>query len=334
MKSSKIVLSILAVSILFAACQSVEFRKSSGGVPYKIFSSKKGDSARAGTIVKYEVTQKIKDSVIYSSYERKHPEYFQVRPAGEKATYSNIKATVEEVISKAKEGDSIYLTQATDSLIKENPQQTAFKKGQQLVTTIRIEKVYKSEAEANADYMKEQAAGYEENKKQGLASFKKDTAAQASIQRDDKEIEDYLKAHNIQAEKNEWGLYIERLTPGGGPKPKFGEYSNVNYKGMDLSGEVFDQGTMPVQVGVSQVVYGFMEGVSQLTKGEKARIYIPSMLGYGPQGSPPRIKPNEILIFELQVLDITDKAPAQPQQPQVQPQQQPVQQPTDNKKQK
>src|SRR5690348_3236456 len=145
MKSSKIVLSILAVSMLFAACQSVDFRKSSGGVPYKIFSSKKGDSAKVGTIVKYEVTQKIKDSVIYSSYEKKHPEYFQVRPAAEKAVYANIKATVEEVISKAKEGDSIYLTQATDSLIKENPQQTVFKKGQQLVTTIRIEKVYKSE---------------------------------------------------------------------------------------------------------------------------------------------------------------------------------------------
>jgi FKBP-type peptidyl-prolyl cis-trans isomerase FkpA len=330
MKSSKIVLCILALSVIFAACQSVEFRKSSGGVPYKIFSSKKGDSVRAGTVVKYEVIQKIKDSILYSSYQRKHPEYFQVRPITEKGTYANIKGTVEEVISKAKEGDSIYLAQATDSLIKENPQQTTFKKGQQLVTTIRIEKVYKTEAEANADYMKEQASGYEENKKQGLESFKKDTAAQASIQRDDKVIEEYLKQHNIQAQKNEWGLYIETLTPGQGPKPKFGQYSNVNYKGMNLAGEPFDQGTMPVQVGVSQVVYGFMEGVSQLSKGEKARIYIPSMLGYGPQGSPPRIQPNEILIFELQVLDITDTAPVQAQpQPQ-----QPVQQPTDNKKQK
>jgi FKBP-type peptidyl-prolyl cis-trans isomerase FkpA len=329
MKSSKIVLGILALSIVFTACQNVEFKKSSGGVPYKIFSSKKGDSVRVGTVVKYEVMQKIKDSVLYSSYQRKHPEYFPVRASAEKASYANIKATVEEIISKAKEGDSIYLTQATDSLIKENPQQTTFKKGQQLITTIRVEKVYKSEAEANAEYMKEQASGYEENKKQGLESFKKDTAAQASIQKDDKTIEEYLKAHNIQAQKNDWGLYIETVTPGQGPKPTFGQYSNVNYKGMNLAGDVFDQGTMPVQVGVSQVVYGFMEGVSQLSKGEKARIYIPSILGYGAQGNPPRIQPNQILIFELQVLDITDTAPAQPQQ-----QQQPVQQPGDNKKQK
>jgi hypothetical protein len=45
------------------------------------------------------------------------------------------------------------------------------------------------------------------------------------------------------------------------------------------------------------------------------------MLGYGPQGSPPKIQPNEVLVFELQVMDITDTAP-------VQQQQQPVQQPT------
>ena len=67
MKSLKFALSILVLAIL-AGCQNVEFKKSSGGVPYKIFSgTKKGDSVRAGTIVKYQVIQKIKDSVIYSS---------------------------------------------------------------------------------------------------------------------------------------------------------------------------------------------------------------------------------------------------------------------------
>jgi FKBP-type peptidyl-prolyl cis-trans isomerase FkpA len=326
MKSSKIVFSLLALAISFAACQNVEFKKSSAGIPYKIFSSKKGDSVHTGSIVKYQVIQKVKDSVMYSSYAQKRPEYFMVKPSAEKPNYSNIKATVEELISKTKEGDSIYLTQVTDSLVKQNPDQTMFKKGQLLITTIKVEKVYKNEEEANADYLKQQAIGYEENKKQGLVNFKKDTAAQSSIQRDDKVIEDYLKAHNIQAEKNEWGIFVERLAPGQGAKPKFGQYSNVNYKGMHLSGEVFDQGTMPVQIGVSQVVFGFMEGVSQLSKGEKTRIYIPSVLGYGPSGNPPKIQPNENLIFELEVLDISDKAPA--------PQQLPMPQPKDNKKQK
>lgn len=313
MKSSKIVSGVLVVAVIFAACQSVDFKKTSSGIPYKVFSSKKGDSVRTGTIVKYWVTQKVKDSVLYSSYKNKRPEYFQAQPVAEKATYTNIRITVEELILKSKEGDSLYLVQATDSLIKENPQQTLFKKGEQLVTTIKIEKVYKTPEEANADYLKDQAGMYEQNEKDMLASIKKDTAAQASIQKDSKIIEDYLKTHNIQAEKTEWGLYIERLTPGQGVKPKFGQFANVKYKGLNLSGQVFDEGVYPVQIGFAQVVPGFAQGVNMLSKGEKARVYIPSALAYGSQGSPPKIQPNEVLIFELELLDISDKQPEQQQ---------------------
>ena len=329
MKSSKIAFAILAMAISIVACQSVDFKKASSGIPYKIFSSSKGDSVKIGSVVKYEVIQKVKDSVLFSSYVNKTPFYFEVKPQTEKPNYSNIRATAEGLIAKTKEGDSIYLVQATDSIIKQNPEQAIYKKGQQVITTIRVEKVFKNVDEANADYMKQQAVSYEENKKQGLANLKKDANAQASIQKDDKVIEDYLKTHHIQAQKNEWGIYVEVLTPGQGPTPKFGQYSNVKYKGMNLNGEVFDQGTLPLQLGISQVVPGFAEGVSELNKGEKARIYIPSILAYGQQGSPPKIQPNEILIFELEVLDISDKQPEQ--QPQ---QQQPSQQPNENKKQK
>lgn len=321
MKSSKIVLGSLAVAMVFAACQSVEFKKTKAGIPYKVFSSSKGDSVRQGSIVKYWVVQKVKDSVLYSSYDKKRAEYFQVQPSMEPATYTNIRATVEELISKSKAGDSLYLVQATDSMMKENPQQTLFKKGDQLITTIKIEKVYKNAEEANADYMKDQASSYEQNEKDMLVTMKKDTALQASIQKDSKVIEEYLKSRNIQAEKNEWGIYIERLAPGDGTKAKFGQYSNVRYKGMNLSGEAFDEGVYPVQIGMAQVVPGFAQGVNQLSKGGKARVYIPSALGYGPQGSPPKIQPNEILVFDLEVLDISDKAPASQQQPGQQPNQ-------------
>lgn len=316
MKSSKIAFGFLAMAITFAACQNVEFKKASSGIPYKIFSSKKGDSVHVGSIVKYNVIQKTKDTVFFSSY-GKNPFYAEVRPQTEKPVYANIRATVEGLLLNTKEGDSLYLVQSADSLLKQNPEITFYKKGQQVITTIKVEKVYKNGDEANADALKEQAAGYEQNEKEMLDRFQKDTAAQASIQKDSKIIEDYLKAHNIQAEKDKWGSYVEKLAPGEGPKPKFGQFANVNYKGMHLSGEVFDQGVYPVQVGLAQVVKGFGEAVSQLSKGEKVRVYIPSVLGYGPSGNPPKIGPNEVLIFELQTLDISDKQPA----PQTQPQQ-------------
>ena len=311
MKLSKTVSGVLAFTIVMASCQNVEFKKTSAGIPYKVFASKKGDSVRVGSVVKYYVVQKVKDSVFYSSYKNNRPEFFEVQPPlGEKSEYLNIKANAEEVIRKAKEGDSLYLVQSTDSLLKNPAYETVLKKGEQMVTTIKIDRVYKNVDEARTESIKEEAVNYDANKQKGLESFKKDTASQVLIQKDVQVIENYLNSKNIKAEKSEWGIFIERLAPGQGPKPGFGQYSNVRYKGMHLAGGVFDEGTMPVQVGISQVVFGFMEGVSQLRKGEKARIYMPSLLAYGEQGSPPKIEPNEILVFEIEVLDITNEAPA------------------------
>jgi FKBP-type peptidyl-prolyl cis-trans isomerase FklB len=55
-------------------------------------------------------------------------------------------------------------------------------------------------------------------------------------------------------------------------------------------------------------IQGFEEGVKQIAKGGKAKIYIPSMLGYGMQGAPPKIKPYEHLLFEVETLDIQQAA--------------------------
>ncbi len=202
-------------------------------------------------------------------------------------------------------------------LLKNPGYESVLKKGEQMITTIKIARVYKNMEEARTESIKEEAVNYDANKLKGLESFKKDTTSQKSIQRDVQTIENYLASKNIRAEKSEWGIFIERLTPGQGPKPNFGQFSNVRYKGMHLNGGVFDEGTMPVQIGISQVVFGFMEGVSQLSKGEKARVYMPSLLAYGEQGSPPKIQPDEILVFEIEILDISDKEPAQstPQTP-------------------
>jgi len=38
--------------------------------------------------------------------------------------------------------------------------------------------------------------------------------------------------------------------------------------------------------------------------GEKAMVYIPSDQAYGMRGSPPVIGPNEVLVFEVELLEI------------------------------
>jgi FKBP-type peptidyl-prolyl cis-trans isomerase len=53
-----------------------------------------------------------------------------------------------------------------------------------------------------------------------------------------------------------------------------------------------------------------------MKKGTKARIYLPSMLAYADRPNSPKIKPYEILIFDTEVTDVQNAAPAMPQ-PQV-----------------
>ena len=52
------------------------------------------------------------------------------------------------------------------------------------------------------------------------------------------------------------------------------------------------------------LVPGFREAMLQMNIGDKARIFVPSYLGYGPNGRAPRIAPNTDLIFDLELVGI------------------------------
>jgi FKBP-type peptidyl-prolyl cis-trans isomerase FkpA len=314
MQFSKTILGVLSVAMLFAACNSVDFKKTKAGVPYKVFGNGKGDSIKQNNSVKFEVIQKTKDSVLYSSYKMGQPQFIQIQPIPATFSYNDIGSNIMEIFMNAKNGDSIYMVQSTDSLIKQNPQmaeQAKIKKGQEFITTIKVLEVFKTPEEAQAAVNKDRIANADKMEKESLEKFKKDTAAQAMVSKDAKTIEAYLAKNNIQAQKTSWGVYVQILNPGQGPKLKVGQYGTVRYKGHKLSGEVFDSGTFPLQAGMGGSIPGFDMGARELAKGGKANVYIPSTLAYGPNGSGPKIGPNEILVFEMELLDISDTPPAQ-----------------------
>jgi FKBP-type peptidyl-prolyl cis-trans isomerase FkpA len=313
MKLSKSVICLLILSFLIASCNSIDFKKTKGGVPYKLFPSGSGDKIAEGNIIKYMMTIKIKDSIVRSSYNTM-PEYER---AGEAAgTYEDPHM---ELFLKAKTGDSIYYVQAMDSFIAKQPtivQQSPWRKGDRIQTGIKILKVYKNPADAQADYMKDRLAASSKIEKQSQEAFLKDPRVQDQMKKDNKIIEDYLSANHIQATKTAWGTYVQILTPGQGPKAENGKFAMVRYKGTNMAGEVFDTNDKPgadlypVQIGASRSIIGFEDGLKQLSKGSKARLFIPSALAYGPRGNS-GIKPNENLIFDVEMVDISDNPPAQ-----------------------
>lgn len=102
------------------------------------------------------------------------------------------------------------------------------------------------------------------------------------------------------------GLQIEMLVEGEGEAPNATDTVVVHYEGSLIDGTVFDssiaRGT-PAEFGLNQVIRGWTEGLQLIKPGGKARLTIPSELGYGP-GGVGNIPPNAVLVFEVELLEV------------------------------
>jgi peptidylprolyl isomerase len=106
-------------------------------------------------------------------------------------------------------------------------------------------------------------------------------------------------------------LKAETLIAGSGPEIKNGQQATVQYVGVLFkNGKEFDtswgKGKQPFQftIGSGQVITGWDQGVLGMKVGERRRLTIPADLAYGAQGSPPKIGPNEPLIFDIDLKKI------------------------------
>lgn len=103
------------------------------------------------------------------------------------------------------------------------------------------------------------------------------------------------------------GLQYRVVTEGTGPKPAATDTVRVHYKGTLLNGETFDSSYdrgEPAQFALNQVVPGWQEGLQLMPRGSRYRIWIPSELGYGEQGTAGGpIGPNATLVFEVELID-------------------------------
>lgn len=106
------------------------------------------------------------------------------------------------------------------------------------------------------------------------------------------------------------GLQYQVLEEGKGPKPTDEDVVLVGYKGTLRDGKVFDENPQ-ASFPVAGVVPGFSEGLKQMSRGGKYRLWIPPQLGYG-ENSPAEVIPaNSVLIFEVDLLDFKSMAEIQ-----------------------
>lgn len=105
----------------------------------------------------------------------------------------------------------------------------------------------------------------------------------------------------------ESGLQYQVMTEGTGAKPTATDKVKVHYTGTLLDGTKFDSSVdrgEPAVFGVNQVIKGWQEGLQLMPVGSKYIFWIPSELAYGTRGAGGDIKPNSVLKFEVELLEI------------------------------
>merc|ERR1719263_576582 len=115
------------------------------------------------------------------------------------------------------------------------------------------------------------------------------------------------------------GLQYKVLREGTGDShPTADSPCDCHYEGRTASswpdGEKFDSSYdrgSPTSFAPNQVIKGWTEAMQLMVEGDKWEMYIPSELGYGDGGSPPKIGGGDVPVFTMEIIKIKgDKKPA------------------------
>ena len=130
-------------------------------------------------------------------------------------------------------------------------------------------------------------------------------AAQSALIRGEVFLKQNAKREGVKTLPS--GLQIKVLAEGQGRHPKGTDTVVVHYRGKLMSGTEFDSSFRrgePATFKLNQVIRGWTEGIQLMREGAKAELYIPSDLAYGSKGSGSSIGPDEVLIFEVELLSV------------------------------
>ena len=107
------------------------------------------------------------------------------------------------------------------------------------------------------------------------------------------------------------GLQYRVIKSGAGQTPHPEDVVTVSYKGALVDGIVFDQ-TKPGEtrnLPAGKVVPGWVEALSLMKEGDEWELVIPSELGYGAARAGDKIPPNQVLVFNLQLIAVVRAKP-------------------------
>jgi FKBP-type peptidyl-prolyl cis-trans isomerase FklB len=131
---------------------------------------------------------------------------------------------------------------------------------------------------------------------------------QLAMQDNKKKGDSYLTQYKAQAGVLELpnGVLYKIIKQGSGKKPMESDMVEVNYRGALINGTEFDatEPGKPATLKVSALIPGWKQSLSMMPTGSKWQIVIPAVLAYGERGVGTDIGPNEVLVFDLELIAI------------------------------
>lgn len=184
------------------------------------------------------------------------------------------------------------------------------------VVIIRNGKAYKSWNATSAfktSYVKVQAEQEVKKAEQAkLDAIEKDRIAKCAAMSEAEYrvyLLDEIRKKYPNAQQTESGLVYVIQTEGNGTKANKGDNVSTHYTGTFLNGTKFDSSrdrNQPLDFthNVGQMIAGYDEAVSILSKGGRGIFVIPYFKAYGAAGRPGGIPPYSDLVFDIELLNI------------------------------
>jgi FKBP-type peptidyl-prolyl cis-trans isomerase FkpA len=130
------------------------------------------------------------------------------------------------------------------------------------------------------------------------------------VKKDQQRIKNYSERMGWKMTETETGFWYGILSEGSGDNIVNGKLVTIDYTLSLLDGQLCysskELGPKEFVVGKGNVESGLEQAILLLKKGTKARIIIPPYLGYGLTGDSKKIPARAILVYEIEVLSVTN----------------------------
>lgn len=259
-----------------------EFSKAPSGI-YYYFHSRTNDSIfkpETGDYVKALIDWGLRDSMIVNSKMSGGPAEFQIQPTtNPRSVFSAIKmmSVGDSATFIITAGDYFFPAKTPDFLNGKD----------ELYFDIRL-----LEKQSQAAYLKQKKRELEDMKSQEKVK-----------------LEQYIEENNIETKPLGSGLYFIPLQEGKGDLVEKGKMLKINYEYSLIDGKklysTWDmKKPMEFRYGSKFDTRGMNQALSMMKEGGRAKLIVPSHIGYGERGRAQFIPPYSTLVYEVEVLEV------------------------------